>query len=200
MQPRSKGIAWDMGRELRNVPGWGIEATVGGQRLCLGKPAPQIVDQVKDQISKLEADGKTAMVLVRAGEPLGLLAVSDEPRPEAREVVGSLRAVGIGRLVMLTGDNEATAAAVARSLGINDWRARLLPEDKTSAISNLREAEGSIAMIGDGVNDAPALATADVGIAMGAASSDVALETADVALMAEDLRKLPRPSSFQDAP
>ncbi len=189
---RSRGITWDTGRDLRSIAGCGIEATVDGRRLFVGKADAQLTGDVKEHISKLEAEGKTVMVLAHAAEPLGVLAVSDQPRAEAREVVGALRALGIRRLVMLTGDNEGTAAVVARSLGINDWRASLLPEDKTSAVNNLREAEGPIAMIGDGINDAPALATADVGIAMGAASSDIALETADVALMADDLRKLPQ--------
>ncbi|HLK80813.1 MAG TPA: cation-translocating P-type ATPase [Xanthobacteraceae bacterium] len=187
---RSRGITWDTGRDLRSIAGSGIEATVDGRRLFVGKA--QINGEVKDEVAKLEAEGKTVMVLAQASEPLGVLAVSDEPRAEAREVVRALGALGIRRSVMLTGDNEATAAAVARSLGIDDWRAGLLPEDKTSAVNKLREAEGAIAMIGDGINDAPALATADVGIAMGAAGSDVALETADVALMADDLRKLPQ--------
>ena len=99
--------------------------------------------------------------------------------------------MGIERLVMLSGDNERTAEAIASRLGLREWRAGLLPEDKTAAIERLRAERGAIAMVGDGVNDAPALAVADVGIAMGAAGTDVALETADVALMADDLAKLP---------
>lgn len=189
--PRHKALVWNTGREPRAIPGAGVEAIVDGRRLFVGKPADGISADVKGWVSKLEAEGKTVMVLAHDDEVLGLLAVLDEPRNEALEVVGALRALGIRRLLMLTGDNAATAAAVARSLGIDDWRAGLLPEDKMAAVSSLRDSYGTIAMVGDGINDAPALATADVGIAMGVAGSDVALETADVALMADDLGKLP---------
>lgn len=112
-------------------------------------------------------------------------------RETAPQVVARLHQLGIRPIVLLTGDNERTAAAIARQVGVDDWRAELLPEDKTAAVKALQKQYGAIAMVGDGVNDAPALATANVGIAMGAAGTDVALETADVALMADDLSKLP---------
>jgi Cd2+/Zn2+-exporting ATPase len=140
---------------------------------------------------RLQAEGKTAVLVIAGDRVMGAIAVADEIRAGAAEAIHELGALGIRHLVMLTGDNEPTAAAIARTLGIDDWRAGLLPEDKTAAVRGLRDRYGPIAMVGDGVNDAPALATADVGVAMGAAATDVALETADVALMADELGKLP---------
>lgn len=122
---------------------------------------------------------------------MGLIGVADAVRDGAAGVIADLRALGIDRLVLLTGDNDRTAEAIARTVGIADWRAGLLPEDKTAAITTLRRGHGIAVMVGDGVNDAPSMAVADVGVAMGAAGTDVALETADVALMADDLAKLP---------
>jgi Cd2+/Zn2+-exporting ATPase len=170
----------------------GIEATVDGHRLFVGRLDRDGNGAARTRLEELEAAGKTAVVVAGAHRrPLGLIAVADELRPEAAAVVASLRELGIERVLMLTGDNERVAAAIARQVGIDDWRAGLLPEDKTAAIESLRREHGAIAMVGDGVNDAPALAVAEIGIAMGAAGSDVALETADVALMADDLTRLP---------
>jgi Cd2+/Zn2+-exporting ATPase len=121
---------------------------------------------------------------------VGLLALRDEPRPEAGAALAALRRVGIEHVIMLTGDNERTARAIAAALGIDDYEAELRPEDKVAAVERLRERYGAIAMVGDGINDAPALATADVGIAMGTAGTDAALEAADVALMGDDLSKV----------
>jgi Cd2+/Zn2+-exporting ATPase len=186
-----RGLRWENGRDLRAIPGMGVEATVSGRRLFVGKPQKHLPDDVARALAGSAAEGKTAVILSSGSELLGLLAIADEVRPHAAEVVSSLRRLGIEHIVMLTGDNEPTAASVARRLGINEYRAALLPEEKTAAVKALRDRHGPIAMVGDGVNDAPALATADVGIAMGAAGTDVALETADVALMADDLGKLP---------
>lgn len=131
-------------------------------------------------------------MIVRHGERwLGVVGLADQPRPEAREVLAELRTQGLGPLVMLTGDNQGVAEAVGRELGVESVKAELLPEDKVTAVRSLMDAHGPVAMIGDGVNDAPALAQATVGIAMGGAGTGVALETADVALMADDLRTLP---------
>jgi Cd2+/Zn2+-exporting ATPase len=124
----------------------------------------------------------------------GALALGDRIRPQAAAALRALRSMGIRRLVMLTGDNEGTARAVAMALGqpgVDEIRAGLLPEDKVAAVQELRRGGGRVLMVGDGVNDAPALAAADVGVAMGSAGSDVALETADIALMADDLSRLP---------
>jgi Cd2+/Zn2+-exporting ATPase len=131
------------------------------------------------------------MVVHHDGDYLGILALADTARPGVREVMERLAAAGIERLVMLTGDNEEAAAEIGRQVGITDVRAGLLPEEKLAAIRELQAQHGPVAMTGDGVNDAPALATATVGIAMGGAGTAVALETADVALMGDDLSRLP---------
>lgn len=186
-----RGIRWAIGRELRATPSMGVEATVEGQRLFVGKPTGPARAGVARQLERLQAEGKTAVVLAREGQPVATLAVADEVRDGAVEVIAALRNLAIQPIVMLTGDNKRTAAAIAHKLGIDDWHADLLPEQKTESVKKLRAECGRIAMVGDGVNDAPALATADLGIAMGAAGTDVALETADVALMGDDLAKLP---------
>ena len=131
------------------------------------------------------------MAVSHGGRFLGVLALADTPRPGARETLARLLALGVQKAVMLTGDNEAVARQIGKEVGVTDVRAGLLPEEKLAAIRELQREHGSIAMTGDGVNDAPALATATVGIAMGGAGTAVALETADVALMADDLGKLP---------
>ena len=178
--------------DLRAHPGVGVEATVDGRRLFVGRLDGDGNGAARLRLEELEAEGKTAVVVTDKDQrALGLIAVADELRPEAAAVVSSLRELGIAHALMLTGDNERVAAAIAGQVGIDDWRAGLLPEDKTAAIESLRHEHGAIAMVGDGVNDAPALAVAEIGVAMGAAGSDVALETADVALMADDLTRLP---------
>jgi Cd2+/Zn2+-exporting ATPase len=190
-RPSTGGVS-----ELTDVAGRGLEAVVDGVRYGLGSPAFAMDKNALDleaeaRIEQLEAQGSTVLVLFSATGVAGLIAVADEPRPEARGVVHALRSVGIQHVVMLTGDNERTATAVAAHAGIAEHRARLLPEDKVAAVRDLQERHGVVAMVGDGVNDAPALATADIGIAMGAAGSDTALETADVALMSSDIEALP---------
>ncbi|MDZ4065074.1 MAG: HAD-IC family P-type ATPase, partial [Coriobacteriia bacterium] len=149
---------------------------------------------VADEVERLEKAGSTALIVGLTGEnpaPIGVIGVADRVRPGAAAAVDRLKALGVRHLVMLTGDNERTAEAVAASVGLSEYRARLLPQDKIQVIEELRERYGSVAMVGDGINDAPALARADIGIAMGAAGSDTALETADVALMSDDLGALP---------
>ncbi|WP_042665438.1 heavy metal translocating P-type ATPase [Haloferax sp. ATB1] len=145
---------------------------------------------VEDTIPRLQSEGKTVVVVGTEDDLEGLVAVADEVRPDARETVAKLREAGLS-VVMLTGDNEGTARAIAEQVGVDDFRAGLLPEDKVAAVEGLLDEYGSVAMVGDGINDAPALATATVGVAMGAAGTDTALETADIALMADDLSKLP---------
>ncbi|MFZ5634757.1 MAG: heavy metal translocating P-type ATPase [Bacillota bacterium] len=152
----------------------------------LGVPTGQWLELVK----KLQGDGKT-VVMVGSGERIaGLIAAADRVRPGTRSAIKGLAGVGIQKIVMLTGDNGGTAGAVAREVGLEDFRADLLPQDKLEAIRQLK-AGGKVAMVGDGINDAPALAAADIGIAMGGAGTDTAIETADIALMADDLSKLP---------
>jgi len=148
------------------------------------------VDLAAETIPDLQAAGKTVVLLGTETELVGVVAVADEVRPEAAWAVDRLHALGVGRVVMLTGDNEGTAAAIAEQVGVDEYRAELLPDEKVAAVEELA-ADGPVAMVGDGINDAPALATATVGVAMGAAGTDTAIETADVALMTDDLSKLP---------
>lgn len=145
----------------------------------------------EERITDLEAEGKTVILVGTTEGLLGIIAIADEVRPGATWAVDRLRQHGIDRVVMLTGDNEGTARAIAETAGVDSYRAELLPEEKVEAVNELQTEVGTVAMVGDGINDAPALATADIGIAMGAAGTDTALETADVALMGDDIRKLP---------
>ena len=174
------------------VPGSGLTGTLGGRGVRLGRPGWIDPGPLTEEVGRLQHEGATVVLVEDGGVLLGAVAVRDELRPEAGEVVSLLREAG-HRVVMLTGDNGATAAALAAEAGIDpgEVHADLRPEDKARLVGELR-AHGPVAMVGDGVNDAPALATADLGIAMGAMGTDVAIETADVALMGEDLRHLPR--------
>lgn len=178
------------------LPGLGAEGYVGGQHVVVG--SHRLFDErglcspeVHVQLESLAAAGGSAVLVARGPETVGVISVADEPRESARAVVEMVRQQGIEHVVLLTGDHEAAARDLAASLAITDFRASLLPEDKVSAVEELRRRYGALAMVGDGVNDAPALATADVGIAMGVAGTDAALETADVALMADELAKIP---------
>jgi Cd2+/Zn2+-exporting ATPase len=139
----------------------------------------------------LEARGETAMVLGEGDRALAVFGLADQPRAEAASAVRGVRAAGVGRVVMLTGDNERVAASVSARVGLDEYRAGLLPEDKLRAVEELDREAGPVAMVGDGINDAPALAAASVGVAMGAAGTDAALQSADVALMSDDLARLP---------
>ncbi|MDZ5810749.1 cation-translocating P-type ATPase [Halorubrum sp. AD140] len=142
-------------------------------------------------LAALEREGKTVVLVGTATELTGAVAVADEVRPDSRRAVERLRELGVERVVMLTGDNEGTARAIAERVGVDEYRADLLPEEKVEAVRSLQAAYGEVAMVGDGINDAPALAAAEVGVAMGAAGTDTALETADIALMGDDVGKLP---------
>ena len=183
---------------LEAVLGKGIKARLGNDDVFMGNLAlfekldeAKPSDELVQQVAKLEAEGNTTMVLRRNKEYIGIIAVMDTPRKEAKETFEQLRQIGIRRMVMLTGDNQKVAEAVAQQIGITDAWGSLLPEQKVEAIKKLRQEENKIAMVGDGVNDAPAMANSTVGIAMGAAGSDVALETADIALMGDKLLLLP---------
>ncbi|MFH5801847.1 heavy metal translocating P-type ATPase [Haladaptatus sp. CMAA 1911] len=151
----------------------------------------QYLDLMAETVPSLQNDGKTVVFVGADNRLLGLIAVADEIRPGAHETVEQLHNHGIERVVMLTGDNEGTAQAIAEQIGVDGYRAELLPDEKVQAIEELIEQSDGVAMVGDGINDAPALATATVGIAMGAAGTDTALETADIALLSDDLTKLP---------
>ncbi len=176
--------------DAQAVTGQGVTGHVDGAPARLGKPGFVNPDGLAGDIARLQGEGSSVVLLEHDGRLLGAIAVRDELRPEASAVVRGLRGVGMEHVAMLTGDNRRTAEALARQAGIEEVAAELLPEDKVAAVQSLG-ARGGVAMVGDGINDAPALATADVGIAMGAMGSDVAIETADAALMGEDLTHLP---------
>ncbi|MFB6112786.1 MAG: heavy metal translocating P-type ATPase [Halodesulfurarchaeum sp.] len=142
-------------------------------------------------ISRLEDEGKTVVLVGTETECIGIIAIADEVRPAATRAVSRLHDLGVEHVVMLTGDNEGTARAIAERVGVDEYRAELLPDEKVDAVEALQLSYGDVAMVGDGINDAPALATAEVGIAMGAAGTDTALETADIALMGDDIGTLP---------
>jgi cation-transporting P-type ATPase G len=182
----------DPAPDVEAVTGAGLSGTVQGRRVRLGRPGWVAPGPLAPDVRRMQEAGATVVVVTQEDTPIGAIAVRDEPRPEAAEAVADLHRQGYA-LAMLTGDNAATAAAVAGEVGIaaEQVHAGLRPEDKARVVGELR-ARGPVAMIGDGVNDAPALAAADVGIAMGAMGSDAAIETADAALMGEDLRLLPR--------
>jgi Cd2+/Zn2+-exporting ATPase len=149
------------------------------------------LDLLGGTVAELERQGKTVVLVGTERELFGVVAVADEVRPEAADAVARLADLGVAHVAMLTGDNEGTARAIARQVGVDDHRAELLPDEKVAAVERLQAEYGTVAMVGDGINDAPALATADVGVAMGAAGTDTAIETADVALLGDDLAKLP---------
>ncbi|MGH3520592.1 MAG: heavy metal translocating P-type ATPase [Haloechinothrix sp.] len=176
--------------DVEAITGAGLTGRVDGRTVRLGRPGWLEAGDLADQVERMQQAGATAVLIERDGKTLGAIAVRDELRPEAVEVVAGLRRHGY-HVAMLTGDNIRTAAALAAEVGIDAVHADLRPEDKARLIEQLR-AQRPTAMVGDGVNDAPALATADLGIAMGAMGTDVAIETADVALMGEDLRHLPQ--------
>jgi Cd2+/Zn2+-exporting ATPase len=175
--------------------GLGLEGDINGYHMTIGnlrlfEEEHHIPPIVHGWVDEAESDGKTAMLLCDGERVRGFIAVADEPRSESHPVIEVLNAMG-KRTIMLTGDNGTVAKAVAEKVGINEVRANLLPDDKQATVEKLRREFGTVAMIGDGINDAPALASADLGIAMGGSGSDQALETADVVLMADDMNKLP---------
>ncbi|MGO0575936.1 heavy metal translocating P-type ATPase [Ornithinimicrobium panacihumi] len=187
------------------VPGKGIVAVLEGRRVAVGNLAlidleraghEALREQAEAVVADLATRGRTPMVVAVDGRPVGVVAVADTIRPDAPEMVRRLHAAGVKKVVMLTGDVEQVARAVGETVGIDEVRAGLLPEDKLEAVADLQRQGWTVAMVGDGVNDAPALATADIGVAMGAAGTGVAIETADIALMRDDLLTLPRAISL----
>jgi Cd2+/Zn2+-exporting ATPase len=193
---RDRGVEPRPAHDFSALPGKGVEATVGGTRVQVGRlswiedgvGAP--VPEESSMWLRTEYPAATPVFVAIGGEHAGVLALADHPRTGVRETLARLRSGGIDRITMLTGDSPDTARAIADEVGIDDVKAGLLPDAKVAAIRELRREAGPVAMVGDGVNDAPALATADVGVAVGAAGTDVALETADVVLMGEDLSAL----------
>ncbi len=193
----AEGVATAEAHDLQSITGRGIRADLDGEGVFIGKDdlfaevegAP-LPDAIRQTVERLETEGRTTMIVRRGDRYLGVLGLMDTPREAAKATIARLRALGIERMVMISGDNQRVADAVAKAVGLDEARGDLMPDDKVETIKALSR-EAKVAMVGDGVNDAPAMANATVGIAMGAAGSDVALETADVALMADDLRTLP---------
>ncbi|MGF9713592.1 heavy metal translocating P-type ATPase [Paenibacillus naphthalenovorans] len=183
--------------EFSSLTGKGVKGKVDGQLYYMGSPKlftelqTSIDKEILTQIGELQNQGKTVMLLGTEENILALIAVADEVRDSSQHVIHKLHELGMKKTVMLTGDNQATADAIGKRLGIAEVKAELLPQDKLEYIKTLRSQYGNVAMIGDGVNDAPALAASTVGIAMGGAGTDTALETANIALMGDDLSKLP---------
>jgi Cd2+/Zn2+-exporting ATPase len=182
--------------DFQSLPGRGAQASRNGEKILIGNP--RLFEErgiplvpAASPIAELQNQGKTVMIIGTSTYLLGLIAVADALRKNSPASVAELKRSGIRHTILLTGDNAATAAAVAAAVGVDEYRAELLPQDKLAAIQALLDQYGKVAMVGDGINDAPALALSTVGIAMGGAGTDTALETADIALMADDLDKLP---------
>lgn len=193
----SANAAFESPEEAVVIPGRGMRGVVGGEVVLVGgrrlleESGVPMETGVADAAERLSSTGFTTAFVAKAGRMLGVVGLADVERAEATEALERLEAMGIGPLVMLTGDREGPARAIAARLGVKETRAGLLPEDKIDEVTALREAHRSVAMVGDGVNDAPALAAANIGIAMGGTGTDVALEAADVALVRDDLGRLP---------
>jgi Cd2+/Zn2+-exporting ATPase len=183
--------------DVESLTGRGLRSAIRGQTVLIGnlklmeEAGVSVSVEARGQAEALQTSGKTIMLVALGAQLAGVVALADTPRADAAPTMAALRKMGVRETVMLTGDNARVATAIARQVGLTDFRADLMPEDKVTAIRNLVESHGEVAMVGDGVNDAPALANATVGIAMGGAGTDVALETADVAVMGDDLSKLP---------
>ena len=184
--------------DFSSITGKGIKGIVNGTTYYIGSPklfkellTNDFDKDLEQNVTTLQNQGKTAMVVGTEKEILAVIAVADEVRESSKDVIQKLHQLGIKKTIMLTGDNQGTANAIGGHVGVSDIQAELMPEDKLNYIKQLRSEYGNVAMVGDGVNDAPALAASTVGIAMGGAGTDTALETADVALMGDDLRKLP---------
>ncbi len=195
-EAEARGLTIPVASDFQAYPGMGVRARVDGAELVVGsrrlmeEQGYPVNSEMIGHIRRLEGEGKTVL-LVHNHTCVGAIAVADEVRPTASQTIEALKAGGIKRVVMLTGDNERVAQAIAARLGVDEFYAALMPEEKVRVLKELEARHGPVAMIGDGVNDAPALAAASIGVAMGAAGTDVALETADVVLMADDLAKLP---------
>ncbi|MFB6285424.1 MAG: heavy metal translocating P-type ATPase, partial [Candidatus Bipolaricaulia bacterium] len=194
---RERGIDVAEAESFETQTGRGIRVHDGGHEIVVGSRAwlsdlnIPVTEDADASLAQLKAEGKTAVLVALDDEVIGVLGVADEIREMAPAMIHWLHEAGVERVVMLTGDDERTAWAIATEAGIDDVRADLLPEEKQHAIRGLQDEGDVVAMVGDGINDAPAMAQADIGIAMGAAGTDVAIETADIALMADNLGKIP---------
>jgi Cd2+/Zn2+-exporting ATPase len=191
-----KGITWSPASEVQSVQGRGVTAAIDGKRYWLGshrylEELKQETPELHEQIEAMSSAGRTVVVMGTDDHVCGFITLADAVRPESAAAIRELHAVGVEHVVMLTGDNKPTAERVAREVGIDEVHAELLPADKVAAVEDLVRRFTFVAMIGDGVNDAPAMGRATIGMAMGAAGSDAAIEAADVALMSDDLSRLP---------
>jgi Cd2+/Zn2+-exporting ATPase len=189
-------VDFEPARSLTMIAGKGAEGVIDDRRFWIG--SHRLMEEKGAEnaefhrlAEEIEDSGHSLVALGDDSHLCGLIGVADEIRGDAAPALEELRSLGIEDLVMLTGDNQRTAAAVAASIGVTDFAAELLPEDKVEAVRGLNKESGAVAMVGDGVNDAPAMAAANLGIAMGAAGTDAAIETADIALMSDDLKRLP---------
>jgi len=192
---RERGLTVTDAESFSAIPGYGVEATFEGRALLLGNRklmAERGVDigGLVSEAERLEQEGKTAMFLAADDRAAGIVAVADTLKPTSQRAVAELHRMGL-EVVMITGDNRRTAEAIARQVNIDRVLAEVLPQEKAEKVKGLQAEGKRVAMVGDGVNDAPALALSSVGIAMGAAGSPAAIETADIALMTEDLRRIP---------
>ncbi|ABR50079.1 heavy metal translocating P-type ATPase [Alkaliphilus metalliredigens QYMF] len=182
--------------DFKAVVGKGVIAQFEGQSLVVGKEELltemdiDLGENVKEQMKDHREKGRTIMLVARNNKVMGLVSIADKVRPGVKEVILQLKEIGIKEIIMLTGDNAATAQSVAAEIGVDSFKANMLPEQKQEVVAEMQKAGKKVAMIGDGINDAPALALADIGIAMGATGTDVAIETADVSLMRDDLRSV----------
>lgn len=192
----ARHVAVGAAADVRALPGLGVEGTVAGVRVVCGTPRlfserRMLTPAISSLAHDIAGRGMSPVIVARDGKAIGVIGVRDRPKTGAASVISDLRAHGVSRVAMITGDHDAAARATGSQLGMDDVRSQQLPADKVTAVESLRESHGAIAMVGDGVNDAPALAAADVGIVMGAMGSDAALETADIALMTDELLKVP---------
>lgn len=193
---KERNISIKEGEDFKALAGKGAQATINGVEYFAGNPklfkemnVP--LNEVEERINTLQGNGNTLVVVGSRTDILGVIAVADTIRDITVQSIQKLKQIGMKEMVMLTGDNEGTAKKIANETGVDRYFAELLPEDKVSAVTKLQEEGKRVAMVGDGINDAPALATADLGIAMGGAGTDTAMETADIVLMADNLEKLP---------
>jgi len=194
---QAEGVPIQAPQDFEAIPGQGVRAALDSARVLVGTErlmqaeGLSVPPEIIAQRDRLEAEGKSALLIHHSAHGwLGVIGVADTLRPNAAEFVSALRAEGVQKVIVLTGDNQRVAQAIAARVGADEVRAELLPADKVTAIKALMQTYGKVAMVGDGVNDAPALASASIGIAMGAAGTDVALETADLVLMADDLSRV----------
>ncbi|MFO0802684.1 MAG: heavy metal translocating P-type ATPase [Gemmataceae bacterium] len=193
---KERGVAVPAAEEFRNLPGKGATGLVRGTRYWVGshrylEERSQETPEVHERLEAMSASGRAVVVVGNERHVCGFIALADTVRPEAKQAVAELRSIGIVHVVMLTGDNSGTAQAIARETGVDEIHSELLPADKVAKVEELVAKYGTVAMLGDGVNDAPAMGRATIGMAMGAIGTDAAIETADIALMSDDLLKLP---------